>query len=63
MSHEKALEVSKWMSLVAERYNKSIVTVIVEFKAAIEELEDIELAKLSVVKTLSQRGESRCKIH
>lgn len=56
MSNEKALEVSKWMSLVANHYNRSIVTVIAEFKTAIEELEDIELAKLSVVKTLSQKG-------
>ncbi len=53
MNNEKALEISKWMNLVANRYNKSIVTVIAEFKSAIEELEDIELAKLCVVKRLS----------
>ncbi len=54
MSNDKATEVSKWMSVVANKYNKSIVTVISKFNEALKEIEDIELAKISVVRALSQ---------
>ena len=50
-----ALEVSKWMSVVANKYSKSIITVIEEFNKALETYKDIELAKVKTVNELSQR--------
>ena len=49
------LEVSKWMSVVANKYNKSIITVIEEFNKALETYKDIELAKVKTVNELCQR--------
>lgn len=56
MSNDKVRELSKWMSIVANKYNRSIMTVITEFKRATEDIEDIELAKIKVLTVLSHGG-------
>ena len=54
MQHDRAREVATWMSKAADKYNSSIITVIAEFEKAADEINDIELAKIRVVKVLSE---------
>ena len=56
MSEDIARDLSKWMSTVANKYNRSIMTVVAEFKKATEDIEDIELAKIKVLTVLSHGG-------
>lgn len=53
-TNDEAMETAKWMSKVADKYNKSILTVIEAFNRSAEIFNDIELIKLNVVKLLSE---------
>ncbi len=54
MKDEQAMELAKWMAQVADRYNQSIARVVDTFNQAIKKHEDCNMAKLEVVKEMSQ---------